>query len=317
MKSRSLKLLTYGLGVGIVVAMVGYLYRQRDLFDTLKTLDLRSLVIVMALGAVTTFNYGGRFKIGSNVFGVPVSYWQALGLAATNTMLNYAIPLKGGMIMRAAYMKQRFELSYTDYGALLASSQLIAVAAGGLIGLAACAIALAATGVGSLLLVGAFTASIMASVVAYLIAEKADLSRFVSPRLGERLQAFSSGFTRWRSHPLAVAKFVGSLAVTVLATSIRLYVVFRAVGVQAPLALLLVIGAATSISSALSLTPGNLGIREAVIALSASMLSVDGRVALLVSLIDRAAGIVVMLAMGLGFSHTLTQRRRIGTKDPE
>lgn len=48
-----------------------------------------------------------------------------------NTMFNYAFPAQGGTAMRGANVKRRYGFSHTDFAALTASSELLALVTAG------------------------------------------------------------------------------------------------------------------------------------------------------------------------------------------
>ena len=68
---------------------------------------------------------------------------------------------------------------------------------------------------------------------------------------------------------------------------------FRSAGVSVDLGSILVIQAMATVAFVLALTPGNIGIKEGSIVLAASVLGIEPQLALLASLIDRGAALVV------------------------
>jgi len=308
MRSRLVKALTYAVGFATVGAMVIYLVNQRDLMDHLRAISLPQLALLTAVTVAGSINFGTRFRGICEVFDVRLTHLEALGLAMTNSMLNYAIPLKGGMVLRAAYMKQRFGLTYTDYGALLASSQLLALAVAGVGGLFWSLIAFAVDGVSSAGLIVVFVGSVIASVALFAVVDFFDFTRIRPAAVGQRLQAFSRGFSEWRRRPWSILRFSASAMLAIAISGLRLIIVFAALGFDAPPLVLMVVASAVWLSGTIPITPGNLGIAEGVIALTAGLLGIDPRLALLAALVERATGLIVVFAMGVPFSSTLLLR---------
>lgn len=310
MSGNARRLITHLLGLAIVSIMIGYLVTQSDLMANLLAVPLGALAAVVALSLIVHFVFGFQFEQACRVFGLGMRYRDALFLAVTNSMLNYALPLKGGMIMRAGYMKRRFSLSYTSYGALLSSSQLVALACAAGAGVVVSGFHSIGGGEVSRALVSGFAVALVLSLAGFRLIERVDSSRMRSVWLGQRIARFSEGFGRWRRHPRRVGWFVGTVLAMILIQTARLLILFGALDASPGVTPLLVISSAIAVANSVPITPGNLGIKEATTSLSAALIGVDARVALLVSLVDRAVGLLVTVGLGLPFSHQLARGLR-------
>jgi uncharacterized membrane protein YbhN (UPF0104 family) len=87
--------------------------------------------------------------------------------------------------------------------------------------------------------------------------------------------------------------------VVLLVQVTRLFVAFSAVGASVGLIEMVLIGSLVSMSFVMSITPGNLGIKEGVTAFAGSLVGVASGVALVASLVDRGAALVVTFAVGV------------------
>jgi uncharacterized protein (TIRG00374 family) len=151
-----------------------------------------------------------------------------------------------------------------------------------------------------LLLLAAILAA--AAVIAFLCSRN---YRTRYPRLNNILENFTGGFGYFRSNREAVFKFGAYHVLSIFLLAVRLYFSFAAIGVKIPPLKLLVIQSLTGFSMVLSLTPGNLGIKEGIITFSAGLLQLSPDTAMLSAMLDRAAAMVVVFSLGLIFSHLL------------
>lgn len=297
--------MSYLIGLAIVVAMVAYVVRQDDLVAGLKAISAGTLAVLLTAEIAISLIHGGQFRRMSRVFGADMSYPDGLGLTVTGTMLNYVIPLKGGMVMRAAYMKHRYGMSYAGYGALLASSQLLSVAATAIAGLGLSAAAVSLGHRASWVLAAAFALALAGSLLAYRLVEVIDFSRIRPELIGRHLARFATGFGHWRRNPRTGVWYALSLMLVVVISGFRLNVLLAALGVSAPVLSVYLVSAAVAVSNTLPITPGNLGVTEATMVLAAGLVGIDTQVALLAGLVERAVALIVLIVLGIPFSQLL------------
>ena len=99
----------------------------------------------------------------------------------------------------------------------------------------------------------------------------------------------------------------------------RLHLIFEAVGSPVPVVDILAIRLLVSVFMLVTITPGNLGIREGAVAFSAQLLGIDVTAALFAALIERALNLVFVFALGSVFGRLLIQdfarESRLSTED--
>jgi uncharacterized membrane protein YbhN (UPF0104 family) len=229
---------------------------------------------------------------------------EALGLTCINNMMSYSLPVRGGTLVRAAYLQQVHGFALGSYAALTVSSHVVIL---GLVALAGGALAWtvpAHLDVARSLALG-FVAAPVVLVGALLgLAGLADLGRRV-PGLAGHAQAFRHGLASWRRHPGLAARFALVSLVVFAVHGLRLWVAFRALGVAASLPEVLLVQAAVAVASVVSFTPANLGTKEAVITLVAVLIGLDPSPALVAGLLDRAIAVAESLLGGAMFSRGL------------
>ena len=91
-----------------------------------------------------------------------------------------------------------------------------------------------------------------------------------------------------QSAPIFLIWVIGLVFAQYVFVSIRLFISFDAIGVQLPIWAYVMLVPTTSLISFLSLTPGNLGLREWVIGTISAAIGIDFRKGIFAGTIDRA-----------------------------
>ena len=297
--------------LGIALAAIGwYIHTHRQLLQLLLDVPPGSAVILFLLAAATLGSNGLSLKVLAAKYGVELRPREWFGLSAVTTMGNYITPFSGGMVARATYLKQRHAFPYTSFLSLTAANYLIVFGLIGLLGLLSM-ISLSSTAHDSPLLLLFFAAA--SSAVAALVFVPSN-SAAVHP-LPARLKSALAGWGEVRGDGKLVAKLASLTLMNALLGALMYYTAFHALGYPVPARVALVIYLVTSFSLFINLTPGNLGIQEAVAGLSAGMLGAGADLGLLASLMTRAAMVASSFALGPFFSVALT-REWTRSEDP-
>lgn len=236
-----------------------------------------NLLITAAIWWVITLSFDARPGVGMG---------RMLALICTSALLNY-LPMRPGLLGRAAYLKIKHALPFRQSLVIL----LVVLVLGAVV-LLASAVTVLSVSPSYQLAVG-FAAALLASLATRPIARML---------LGRRI------VLGWLWVPLRV--------LDMLVGAVRLWLAFGIVGVDVPLSLALVAGAAGMLASLIGLTPNGLGLREWVIAALAGFLGeITTPIALAAALVDRAIeGIVVSIA---GLVSLPTFRHIAGGSSPE
>lgn len=127
-------------------------------------------------------------------------------------------------------------------------------------------------------------------------------------RLAEVVRGSRSGAVLWFHSRPRLCKVLGRTIVLFAAQALRLWLSVAAVGIATDLGNMLTIQAMAAVAFVLALTFGNKGLKEGAIVFSASVLGIDPDLALLASLIDRAASLLMTFVTGLASDQYLIRR---------
>lgn len=203
----------------------------------------------------------------------PVGVQRMFQLTCASSLLNY-LPLRPGLLGRAAYLKREHQLP-------MAQSMLILAVTMG-VG----AVVLGATSV-TVLVGGDRHGAVMAVAILVALLLASPLAGPIAKRIMRRRMVLA-----WTWVPLKIADM--------LVGGFKLWLAFRVCGVSIRFDQALAMRAVASMADMLSLTPNGLGLREWVIGMLTSLTSlIEGPIGMAAALFERAVEAVVVTVLGL------------------
>jgi len=313
MKSvKSRRVLSMGLTLCVLCVLGTYLYSNRD--------DIVRLTIVSpAYFGLCVLGLAGSW-IGSAMlqqvmvrkFEVRIGFVESLGLAIVTSAVNLFAPLQSGAGLRAVYLKRIHGLSYGRFVATLYGFYVLLILGNSLLASASIAwISVIECREGMSVVLSAAVLCLIASVLA------AFLPRF---RLGagwisRNVSAVLDGWHTLRKDLPCLAQMTAIAVVQIGANLAILWGAYESIGIHLNLPELAAVGSLAGLSMVLSLTPGNLGINEAVVAFTGSTLGVDAAQGVVAALICRAVTVVLLLILAPSAAYYLSWRQRF--RSPE
>lgn len=284
------------IGIGI------YLNNNPDIIDLLLNLSVETAVMLVLLRLVFLGLNGIFLKLYATKLGVILRVREWVGLPYITTMGNYLTPLSGGMIARAAYLKNRHALPFTQFATLLATNYLLTFWVAALIGLFL-SILLLDQGNMVWLLVAFFAAIWMGFTFVML---------FPIPKLpgNHRLlrllnQAIDGWMTVKQDRRLMLYLLLLT-TISIMLNGFTFWFAYRTLNVAISIQGALLVSLSGVFAVIISITPGNFGIREAFISLTSSIIGVGVGEGLLVALLVRASTLVSAFTLGPFFTFLLT-----------
>jgi uncharacterized protein (TIRG00374 family) len=284
------------ISLGIVVAFVYYLYinadKYLDLLNISKTgvlmLFLLSLAFPLLSGVQNTYLYN---SLGLMKF----SQWDGILITAASTLANQ-LPVPGGIISKGYYLKQKHNLSYTKFTSSTIALYFCYLAVNGLLGIAVLLywIVFNSTAVSPVLLI-AFVMMVACLLVFWL-----PLNQIRMPEKMHRWahQAIDGWMVIGRN-PRLLLKIAVSQAALVVLLSLRYWIAFHMLSQNVTMGQTLLFASATILTQLVSIAPGGLGVREAIVAGVASLLGFDMTISMVAIGLDRLVSTVEILLVGI------------------
>jgi uncharacterized protein (TIRG00374 family) len=228
------------------------------------------------------------------------------------------LPARGGMALRALYLKQNHFFPYTQYVSFTAGTYLLNLSIAAFIALILS---------GGLFIFNALENIIFlyisSALLIFIIGVIIFLYKFNPQKLPEKhkvlkwIKQAAQGLKQFKNQPNKVFNLAVIQLGFILAISLRLFVAFQVLDMPVNYPKLILINALVAFSMVFSITPGNIGIKEGIIGLSSSLLGISPEEALLGAVLDRVVAIIVVFGLGGVFSQVLLKNLHIKKQTDE
>jgi uncharacterized protein (TIRG00374 family) len=280
---------------------------HQELFSHLKKVSIFNLITLFFLVFLFQIILGYQFKFLMKMFEIEMDVREWFGLAACNSMFNYYLPARGGIAVRAFYLKKKYAFTYSHYMSMIAGSQIIAffLSAGAGLGSALLYRPIYEIWLGKFIVLFIFLlgATVIGTIVLLVLLKLG--KTFKNARINNILRLFEEGLNLFGKNKKMVGFFCFFYILGIFVVGTRLLICFSAIGVEVTPLQMLIIPSLTTFSMLLPLTPANLGVREGIISGCAYWFGLPADQALLAALIDRGAAVIMTVLFGLIFSRIL------------
>jgi uncharacterized membrane protein YbhN (UPF0104 family) len=297
--------LPYILSTAALVVFVVYLYRNIDRYKILINFSIESIFLLVGLSLVFTFIRGGVNYIFYQGLGLPLTLNEGIGLAIVNTLANQLPFMGGGIAVKGIYLKKRYEFAYPRYLSSLLALFVLFFAANGLVGfIVLIYMALVqGTTIPTILFLGFLGMAI--SILLFWIPVNINN---LNGKWGQRLAKLLEGWQVLSQDYVLLLKLVGLQVLTVLLFAGRYWGAFHGLSQDVTLPQCILFSSASILTSLVNITPGALGIREAIVAGLAYMLGFDAGASVIAVGIDRLIALAVVIPLGVIYTYVLSNK---------
>ncbi|MBL7075309.1 flippase-like domain-containing protein [candidate division KSB1 bacterium] len=297
----------------IILLSVFFIYHHREDLAKISSISIPFIGIISLLILIFIVLNGLIVKVIMGFFEICLPLKEWLGLTVITTMSNYFVPLKGGVSTRALYLKKKYNFQYAKFLASMAGTYVIYFGVIGFLGMATLFAYFGLYGKFYMKLFPIFLVVWCGSVFLSFLLKK-------STRLRFRWKVVSSifeGFSYFRNKRKKVLRLAILSTASCVVMALRLFFAFTALDIKVNFLHVLIVGLLSSLSIVLSLTPGNLGIKEAIITFSSHMLGYELTDGFLVAVIDRSLTLLVIFILGPIFSFVLLKTPKLAITPKE
>ena len=308
-KTRSV--FTIALLLLCVAGISFYLRANQELVGLLANLSWQTAVLLVILRFLFVAINGLFLKLFAAKLHVHLNWREWVGLPFVTTMGNYLTPLSGGMLARAAYLKNRHALSYTHFTTLLAANYLITFWVSVLAGLGMMPFLWQQARTPWLMLLFFVFCWVGLSVI--LLVPVPSFSSTKRP-----LRMLSQALIGWqtvKSDRRLMWHLVLLAMVSLFLNAAAFWLSYRALQIPVSWGTAVMVSLATVFSTLTTITPGNFGIREAFVSFISEIVGAGVGEGLLVALLIRGTTLISAFTLGPIFSASLAREIRLKRKD--
>ena len=286
--------LVSGLVITLVAAMVAHVWRSHEELAALQRVSAPVLILTLLVQFLSQLSFNSALLLPLRTYVKTLGYWEFFVVRTGGFLAGYVVPVAGGLAVRLSYLRRR-GLAYADFTWATLLSNVLALAAAGVLAVLATGMLWMVAGAPPTLLLG-LSAGVLALGATALAVFQA-LPRLAGhPRLQRwRWLSVLSGFHASRRTTTWV--FAHSLVRHTL-NFVTFGWLYQALS-PVPGGFLTggLVYAVASPLRMIQITPGNLGVDEWVAAIVGKMLAFDVTTGLIVALVFRG---LTLLSQGLG-----------------
>jgi uncharacterized protein (TIRG00374 family) len=286
--------------------------------DFIKFLDIAKnniplFLLVSLLYFLHLFLIGLILKYTLLPFGIKISPKESTSLSVITNFYNLILPIRGGAFIRAKYLKNKYNFSYSKFLSTLYGLYVIGFFTASLVALV------------SIFFIYYFyntpIKGLLYPILVFFIILLTII--LISPKISEKknkyinfIVSILNGWTVLKKNKKAViVTFLVSL-VNIFIFTTMFFLEFKIFNIDFPYTYLILLASVNSLSLLLSITPGSFGVKEGFIIFVLTSLGLSFELSILISLIDRAAVSITILILGPIFTNYLLKRKNeINTKE--
>ncbi len=290
------------LFVVLLALLAAYVYENRADMQKLLQLDGATVAALLGLALGTCLVNCVYHWVLLRTFRLQLSVTDWMGVVSVANAISYVLPLRADLVFSAAYYKKVKGLAYTKSVSMAAGNIVFGVAFSLLQILAA------------LLCIGLIQGQWPAVLWILLVLGMAAMGGFIAfslvaqgrnPKILQRYRIVRDvveGFNDLLRNKALLWQLLGCLVAGNLFQLLLYMVCFEAIGLPVTLYQALFYNSVSWLASIVAIVPGNIGIKESVMGAATLLMGALFQNGVAVSLLQRAAIMVIHLLLGLAFA---------------
>lgn len=294
--------------VTLIILMVFVVYIANNINDFKPLLDVNPLYlcIIASIVIISIVSNGIFTKFVMESFKKPIDTRESTYVSLIASVGNFFAPAGSGFGIRAVYLKKKHGLAYSDYMTLLSGNYVIVFLVVSLLGMVSLGFIHVGYSVAERLLWLMFVGLFVLSVALLIIRVPRKLQN-LKPKnqyvasLYEIIVRVSVGWSEITRNRVLMIKLVCLVLFNTLMGMASTFLIIKSLHLHVGLPSLALFSALSSLAMFINITPGNLGIKEALYVFSSGALGLTTDQIISVALIDRIVLFVVLLVLWLFF----------------
>ncbi len=304
MNKSAKKILIY---IALAALLILFFYLNRDTINSierLKDISWFSICNLAILFIISQILYVYKLKIFIRIYNISLTWKEGLSLISAQALGNY-LPLSGGVISNAAYLKVKKGLPITHFISYFAGDTILKIFIYSILGILFSFYLYIDQGIFNLPTSLLFLALIVLSLLIFTIKLPSSLNR---NKFTQKFLKLQDGLQEIKNHPKAMLLSSVIHILVLIILSARLKIIFNELDTEISLFAIFIMTMITNIIRVASIFPGNLGVRESIISILSKLYGVSASIGLVAAIIDRAVVIIVVFIMGVIFGKNLLNK---------
>mgnify|MGYP001188766396 CR=1 FL=1 len=297
------KIISWTLTVLAIGFFIWYLLNNREIFTLLKEIRLLEILLIAVLQPVNIILSGLINKWIIDNIDQEIASIDSIMLQFANNFVNRFVS-QGGAVYRSAYLKMQYNLPISKFLASIGGVYIIGIMANAALGLIMVLFFLLTKGIFNIYMLLVFAGLLIAMGFLMIIKPEINSNRWFWKKLNQVVR----GWDQIRSNKVLFLKIFFFSALSLINSSIIVFIAYRALDTNIQFMNSFFYSTISSLSNIINLTPGGLGINEAILMFSSDVIGLPSDVILLGSLMLRAISMISILTLG-GISYVILNYR--------
>lgn len=317
MKPQTKKSISIAIIVIIALFFLYYIFKNlsdfKQLFITaVNPLNLFLIIIIAVISISNIFSNGILLDVLTSAFGIKLKLRESFGLAMITRFYNYITPFHGGMAARAIYLKKEHKFPYVHFLATLSAIYIIIFLIGSLAGLISMLFIWIYYGLFNWIIFLLFNIVFLIMMSIIIFPPKFPESK--NKWLARFIKVINGWHLIKNNKKIIFATALISLIQLILG-AINFMILYSIFNVELSFFKALFLASIGSIAILISLTPGNLGIGDAIAVFSAAIIGIGLTEAVAATILGRAINLLIIFILGPIFSYILLKHKPKLTKE--
>lgn len=281
-----------------VLSLFGvYLYNNPQILEALLQISPISIFFVMILFLLLFLLEGIFIKVTLDVFDKHIDLKESYYLSTISRIGNYLLPMRAGAIFRATYLKNKYNFEYSKFLSTLYAYYIFLFLINSFLALISLFLKYLNTGISYPLVTIFFVALFLGTLFVILFRKTFKVeNRYVE----KGITILNKFVTSWDMIIKKENLFLNLVLITtgnILLNGLINFVEFLSLGIKINLLDLLLYTCLSGVSLLISITPGSLGLREAIFLLTSESIGLSQEQIMQLAFLDR--GILFFLLLSL------------------
>lgn len=286
-----------------------FLNNQQDLNAVLNT-PIQQLVYIFILFSLMIFFDTLFLEVILKKFNKTITTLESQYITVISYIGNYFLPLRGGAVIRSVYLKKKFNFPYSNFISTLYGYYIIVFLVNSLIALTSLVfIQLRYDTISIPLYIFFGTVFVMMLILSLfkIPLEKLDIQKpSILKKIVDVVKNILNGWNMIVTDKKLLIKLTILSLLRFFSSALLFYVQFKALDIEVSFLNVLIYNCLSGVSLLVSLTPGSLGIREAIFLITSNILGITNDQVMQLALLDRGM-VVITLLISLIIFYTLSK----------
>jgi uncharacterized protein (TIRG00374 family) len=292
--------------VVVVALFVIYFVNNKEDLQFLLSLDWRYLLLMTIFWLSIIFLNGVFIKVILKSFEKTISVLESFYISVISMVGNYFLPARGGAVIRSVYLKKNYNFPYSHFISTLYGYYILVFLINSFLALIALGANHFLNSIVSIplyIFFGAlFISMLILSLVKFPIKKIGNIENRVIRKIVLFIENIFNGWNMIASNKkllfylllLSLGNYISSL--------LLFWAEFQIVGLETNILNLIIYTCLSGVSLLISITPGSLGIREAVFLVSSQSIGLNQEEILQLAVVDRGSLVVLLSILVLFFT---------------